>query len=140
MIKKSEIVFYLNKELTEKISLQKELLNTAIKSRNSDTKSSAGDKHETSREMAQIEIAKAEQQIAKTQQFINHLKLYPSTLILTNNGIFFIAIAYGKVTVNDNDVYCISNAAPISKVLLSSKHRDIVRFNGFEYKITKFIS
>lgn len=140
MIKKLEIVFYLNKELTKKISLQKEILNAAIKSRNSDTKSSAGDKHETSREMAQIEITKAEQQIAKTQQFINHLKLYSSTLILTNNGIFFIAIAYGKVRVNDNDVYCISNAAPISKVLLASKENEIVRFNGFEYKITKLIT
>jgi len=139
MIKKSEIVFYLNKELTEKISLQKELLKTAIKSRNSDTKSSAGDKHETSREMAQIEIAKAEQQIAKTQQFINHLKLYPSTLILTDNGIFFIAIAYGKITINNDCVYCISNAAPISKVMLASKENDIVNFNGFEYKIIKLI-
>ena len=70
MLTKSAVIAELNKQLLTKLSYLNTNLEQAVDSRNSDTKSSAGDKFETSREMAQIEIHKIETEISKTQQFI----------------------------------------------------------------------
>ena len=73
MLTKSVVIAELDKQLLSKLSYLMTNLKQAIDSRNSDTKSSAGDKFETSREMAQIEIHKIETEILKTQQFITDL-------------------------------------------------------------------
>ena len=63
MLNKSVVIAELNKQLQTKLTYLNTILQQAIDSRNSDTKSSAGDKFETSREMAQIEISKNEKEI-----------------------------------------------------------------------------
>ena len=57
---KHQIHLALVKELTEKVSSYDRMLVSIRQSKNGDTKSSAGDKFETSREMMQMAIDKTE--------------------------------------------------------------------------------
>jgi len=135
MLPKSVIIAELNKQLSIKLNYLNTILQQTIYSRNSDTKSSAGDKFETSREMAQIEISKIEQEIAKTQQFITDLTSKTIQFIITDKGTFLISIPFGKLIVNGTEVFCISNAAPISKVLVNTKTSQQFEFGRVLYKV-----
>jgi hypothetical protein len=93
-----------------------------------DSKSSMGDKYETSREMSQQEINRLEQQQALVKQQIFQLKnistninpdkINVGSLVQTSIGYFFIATALGEVKINKLSVYVISPVAPIAKLLL----------------------
>ena len=135
MFQKSEVISELLSQLNNKLELLNQNLESGIISRNSDTKSSAGDKFETSREMAQIEIRKLETEILKAQQFIHDLKESKADLIITETEIFLISIPFGKITINGKTVYCISNSAPIAKPLLNTDISAIFNYGGVYYKV-----
>ena len=135
MLTKSVVIAELDKQLLSKLSYLMTNLKQAIDSRNSDTKSSAGDKFETSREMAQIEIQKIETEISKTQQFFTDLASKASQLIITDKGAFLISIPFGKVMVNTTEVFCISNSAPITKQLVNTEISANFEYRGVTYNI-----
>ena len=135
MLTKSVVIAELNKQLLIKLSYLTTNLKQAIHSRNSDTKSSAGDKFETSREMAQIEIQKIENEISKTQQFITDLFAKFSKFIITDKGTFLISIPFGKLILNDEKIFCISRNAPITKHLINTKKDDCFFYNDMKYNI-----
>ena len=135
MLTKSVVIAELDKQLLIKLSYLTTNLKQAIDSRNSDTKSSAGDKFETSREMAQIEIQKIETEISKTQQFFTDLASKASQLIITDKGAFLISIPFGKVMVNTTEVFCISNSAPITKQLVNTEISANFEYRGVTYNI-----
>ena len=135
MLTKSVVIAELDKQLLRKLSYLTTNLKQAIDSRNSDTKSSAGDKFETSREMAQIEIHKIETEILKTQQFFTDLASKTSQLIITDNGTFLISIPFGKLILNDEKIFCISKNAPITKHLINTKKDDCFFYNDMKYNI-----
>ena len=135
MLTKSVVIAELDKQLLSKLSYLRTNLQQAIVSRNSDTKSSAGDKFETSREMAQIEIHKIENEILKTQQFISDLFSKDIQFIITDNGTFLISIPFGKLMVSGTEVFCISKNAPITKHLINTKKNDSFFYNDMKYNI-----
>lgn len=135
MLSKSAVIAELNEQLSGKLTYLNTTLQQTVDSRNSDTKSSAGDKFETSREMAQIEIHKLETEILKTQQFINNLLSKASQFIITDKGAFLIAIPFGKLILNDTTVFCISNSAPISKPLINTTISAQFNYGGVEYSV-----
>jgi hypothetical protein len=135
VLTKSEVIAELDRQLLRKLSYLNTSLKQAIDSRNSDTKSSAGDKFETSREMAQIEIQKIETEISKTQQFFTDLASKASQLIITDKGAFLISIPFGKVMVNTTEVFCISNSAPITKQLVNTEISANFEYRGVTYNI-----
>ena len=135
MLSKSAVIAELNEQLSGKLTYLNTTLQQAVDSRNSDTKSSAGDKFETSREMAQIEIHKLETEILKTQQFINNLLSKASQFIITDKGAFLIAIPFGKLILNDTTVFCISNSAPIAKPLINTTISAQFNYSGVEYSV-----
>ena len=135
MLTKSAVIAELDKQLHTKLNYLKTTLQQAIDSRNSDTKSSAGDKFETSREMAQIEIHKLEAEILKTQQFITDLLSKSSQFIITDNGTFLVAIPFGKLMFNDTAIFCISNSAPIAQPLINTAISAQFNYGGVEYKV-----
>jgi len=133
VLTKSVVIAELDKQLLSKLSYLMTNLKQAIDSRNSDTKSSAGDKFETSREMAQIEIQKIETEISKTQQFFTDLASKASQLIITDKGAFLISIPFGKLMVSGTEVFCISKNAPITKHLINTKKNDYFFYNDMKY-------
>lgn len=74
MLKNSDVISEVLSQLNNKIKFLNQNLESVIIFRNSDKKNSAGDKFNTRREMAQIEIINLESEILKTQQFIQKLK------------------------------------------------------------------
>ena len=135
MLSKSAVIAELSKQLSIKLNYLNTTLRETVDSRNSDTKSSAGDKFETSREMAQIEISKIEKEIIKTQQLIADLTSKASQFIITDKGAFLISIPFGKLMVSDTEVFCISNLAPITKQLLNTGISDNFEYRGVAYNI-----
>ena len=135
MLNKSDVLDELIKQLSEKLFNLKGSLLSLIESRNSDTKSSAGDKFETSREMAQIEISKIEKEIVKTQQLITDLTSKASQFIITDKGAFLISIPFGKLMVNSSEVFCISNSAPITNQLVNTEISASFKYRGVAYNV-----
>jgi hypothetical protein len=111
-----------------------------------ESKSSAGDKHETGRAMLQIDRENAGKQL---QELENLDRLLPKidiktttdyarlgSLVYTNNGNFFISISLGVVIVGKTTYYCVALQAPIGAQLSGKKKGDCFTFNGKEYKVT----
>jgi len=146
---KKEIHNHLIKDLELKIDTLQKSIKDTVDARNNDTKSSAGDKYETGREMLQIEIQKNEIQLSKTLKTlqelskINLLKTNDTveygSLVITNNGNYFIAIAYGKIEIENNIFYSISLASPIGKLLLNKKIKEHFTFQEKEYTILDIV-
>ena len=135
MLNKSDIISELKKQIERKVEYLIQSLESTIISRNSETKSSAGDKFETSREMAQIEIRKLEVEILKSQQFIKDLQEKKADFIVTETEFFLIAIPFGKIAINSKTIYCISNLAPIAKLLLNTEISAGFNSGGVDYKV-----
>lgn len=133
----------------QRISNIQEALAAASESGNDETKSSAGDKHETSRAMMQLEQEKSGKQLTEAFELKNTLDRIvidkPQTtvangsLILTNNGNFFIAISAGKIIVDNIIYFAISSSSPLGKVLMGLSKKSSVQFNGKEYVIEQLI-
>ena len=135
MLTKSAVIDELDRQLLRKLSYLTTNLKQAIVSRNSDAKSSAGDKFETSREMAQIEIHKIETEISKTQQFITDLESKAIQFIITDKGTFLISIPFGKLMVSGTEVFCISKTAPITSPLINTKVSANFDYRGVAYNV-----
>jgi transcription elongation GreA/GreB family factor len=110
-----------------------------------DTKSSAGDKFETTREMMQQEIARNEQLLAEARRMEQVLmagfpasrkeEVRPGSLIETDRGIFFICISIGLLRLRGADCYVISADSPLGRQLLGKRAGDRLTFNGRSYQI-----
>jgi len=144
---KLKILIYseLEKILDEKIREAEYAIASAIESRNNDTKSSAGDKYETGRAMMQMEIEHSEMQLRKTlEQKAELLKIdlhhqftkcFTGSLVITDNGNYFISIGLGRIIAADNNYYSISLASPIGIALNGKSAGDTFIFQGKEIKI-----
>ncbi len=110
-----------------------------------DSKSSMGDKYETSREMMQQEINRLEQQIGANRQQIFNLKtsnlhsknqqIIAGNIVNTNIGRFFISISLGEITVDNWSVFVISPVSPLGKLLIGKKTGDEFEMNNKKIKI-----
>lgn len=102
-------------------------------------KSSAGDKYETGRAMAQIERDKAATQVAEALKMkealsrINPEKRSSSveigSLVQTDKGYCFVGIAVGKLMIDGMECLAISTASPIGKLMIGKQLGDSVAFN-----------
>lgn len=120
---------------------------TATESANNETKSSAGDKHETARAMMQLEQEKLSYQLKDLQDQKLELEkidiskpsaqIAKGTLIQSDKGFLFLSIGLGKINVDDKTVFAISPQSPLGVKLLGKKENDIVDMNGVKYTIEK---
>ena len=115
----------------------------------SETKSSAGDKHETGRAMLQLEREKAGQQLAELQTQIEILKkINPElsqqnvalgSIVKTSGANYFIAVSIGEVKMSNQLFYAISAATPIGKLLLSKQVGDTINFRMQKFTILEIL-
>lgn len=125
----------------------REIMTSNKKALLSETKSSAGDKHETGRAMLQLEMEKTSQQIAVVQQMKEILhRINPDdvsevirlgSLVHTNKATYYLSISVGAVAVENDMYFVISSSSPIGKLLIGKKVNDIIQFNGQQIKITE---
>ena len=116
----------------------------------SETKSSAGDKHETGRAMLQLEREKAGNQLAEIQKIREHLsKIVLSTnssgfvglgnIVFTNKTNYFIGISAGKLEVDEVEFYAISPNTPVGQLLMRKTIGECVSFNKQSFIIENIV-
>lgn len=123
-------------------------LNKAIEetqqSANNETKSSAGDKHETSRAMAQLEserLAKQKNQLIKSKEALISIPLEKTSVVnlgsltKTTAGYFYMSIGLGKIDFNEEEIFVIPLHSPVGKLLTGKKVGDSFLFNGTKSEI-----
>jgi transcription elongation GreA/GreB family factor len=142
---KHEVIQKLNALLDAKILDAKTAIEDLLSSRESETKSSAGDKYETAREMLQIEIGKYQGQmdinkrlksaIAQIDPLQKHSVVSFGSMVKTTLGIYMISVGLGPIQFNDTKFFAISLASPIGKLLQGCKKGEKISFQNKQIEI-----
>lgn len=111
----------------------------------SESKSSAGDKHETGRAMLQLEMEKSGQQLKEVHQMkllvekmqVSNLSEIAAlgSVVITEGANYFLGISVGKVELGQISYYIISPSAPIGRLLLGKEKNEEFIFQGKQLKI-----
>jgi len=131
----------------ERITAAQAAIQTAQLSANEETKSSAGDKYETGRAMAQLEIEKNTSHLVeaiKLKQVLDQISADQKTttiqvgsLVITNQGNFYIAISAGQFLIDGKTYFAISAASPMGQKLTGLSVETSFTFNKKEFLITQ---
>jgi transcription elongation GreA/GreB family factor len=131
--------------VNDKIDLLQKVLADLKESGTNETKSTAGDKHETALAMLQIEQANTRAQLKEVElQKAALEKINPSltptvivngSLIKTNRGYLFLSIAAGKAVIAGEEVIALSQQSPLGKQLTGLKEGDTAIINNATYVI-----
>jgi hypothetical protein len=129
----------------EKVNLLQQVLNELKESSSNETKSTAGDKHETALAMLQIEQEQKRNQLKEARlQQAEMEKINPSiiaecivkgSLITTSKGCLFMSVALGKSVVDGIVVTALSPQSPLGRQLMGQKTGAIIVFNNNQYLI-----
>ncbi len=135
--------------VNKQIATVEEIVLSNQKALQSETKSSAGDKHETGRAMLQLEIEKASQQLeginkmseslAKIDVFKTSNVAHLGSVIFTDKINYFLSISSGKLKVNNQVFFAVSISSPIGKLLLGKKNEEEFMFRGNKIRIKDII-
>jgi transcription elongation GreA/GreB family factor len=131
---------------TEKVAALEFALAAVVNSRNNETKSTAGDKYETGRAMAQQEQARLQQQLNEAKQQLQQVEAITvhqrkasaafGSLIATKNNVFLLAFAFGKLSIDGSEVFVLSPSSPLGRQFLGKEAGDYVTFRNTSYHIT----
>lgn len=145
MLVKQKVYDHFYSAIKEKINRLQKILNELKESGANETKSTAGDKHETALAMLQIEQANVRGQLKEaTEQLVSLQKInpglsqhriYSGSLIKTDKGYFFISIAAGKAVIDDLTVFAISPESPLGMELKNANNNKVVTVNKTSYTI-----
>lgn len=131
--------------INEKIGLMQQVLADLKESGANETKSTAGDKHETALAMLQIEQANKRVQLQelllqkaaleKLNPAFSASMIVNGSLIKTNKGYLYMSVALGKAIVNDTAVVALSPQSPLGAKLMGLTTGNSVAMNNNNYLI-----
>jgi hypothetical protein len=134
--------------IEERIAANLALMNSAQEAANSESKSSAGDKYETSRAMNHLQKDMYASQLNANRLELAALLNINCGSIATTIGTgcfvktkgmgFFIAAGLGKTTFENNTVFLLSPSAPVSRLLFTKTTGDSFLFNKELLEIEDF--
>jgi transcription elongation GreA/GreB family factor len=135
--------------INDKVALLQQVLSDLKESGTNETKSTAGDKHETALAMLQIEQANTRAQL---QEMLNQKaaleKIDPDlivstvlngSLVKTNRGYLFMGVALGKAVIDNITVFALSPQSPLGQKMMGLKTNDTCNINQIEYKIESIV-
>lgn len=144
-MKRDRVISFIRSELEARLQAAENRLSSLQESLSSESKSTAGDKHETGRAMVQLEMEQAEQARSRAQSALDYLRsLMPEqagvkagagSLVETDRGYFFLGPSLGKVTMPEGEVFAVSPSSPIGQVLLGGQSGDEVQFQSGSFTI-----
>lgn len=130
---------------TRRVAVDNILANVAL-SLKEETKSSAGDKHETGRAMLQLERENAGKQLAEIEKLeaimqrvsseVSSGPVHLGSVVVTGQANYFITIPAGEIMTEAGIFYAIGVGSPIGQVLLGKREGDEVRFRESVLHIT----
>lgn len=136
-------------KLNERLEVIRHKIGDIQNSLQSETKSSAGDKHETGRAMLQLEREKAGNQLAELQKQIELLhKINPNqthkivtlgSVVKTTQANYFISVSVGEILIDNQSFFAISAATPIGQLLLSKQVGDGIQFRVQQFTIKEIL-
>jgi hypothetical protein len=142
---KSKVLLQALEKINSKIKELEIIADEVKSSLLSDTKSSAGDKHETARAMVQLEQEKLTKQLGEFLQMksilnqinpeILHSQVGVGTLVHTSIGWYFISVGLGQISVGGTIVFALNPQAPLGKQLAGKRAEEELVFNGNTIKI-----
>jgi hypothetical protein len=131
--------------LDEKINAIQQVLNDLKESASNETKSTAGDKHETALAMLQIEQANTRAQLKEVQDMkavferidpsLSSSIIVNGSLIKTNKGLFFLSVAMGKAVVDGHAVIALSSQSPLGSKLMGLRPGESAVMNNNIYLV-----
>ena len=133
--------------IEQRIAAARTAMQAAQESSSSETKSSAGDKYETGREMMQQEIDRNRKQLEESQKLKLILEqIDPAkpvalalngALVTTNFGRFYISISRGQIMVDKCIYFAVSSVSPIGLKLMKQTEGYEFDFNGKLFRVEK---
>jgi len=130
----------------KRVEHARKAMNDAQQSANSEERSTAGDKYDTSRAMSQNvrdmnakQLQEALKDLAVLQQLnpeITCSEALVGSIIKTTAGNYFMAVSGGPYTVSQETFYALSTAAPLGQALYRKKKGDSFSFRGKSFTIT----
>ncbi len=145
MTLKQKIYRHYLQQINDKIQQLQKVLDDLKESGSNETKSTAGDKHETALAMLQIEQANTRGQMKEAIVRKDALeKINPSiapkivvhgSLIKTNRGYLFLSIALGKAVIEGVHIIALSPQSPLGIKLMGLQEGDTAAINGNNYLI-----
>ena len=145
LIDKNDLIDFCHKFVANRMVRIQDNISGVQESLQSETKSSAGDKHETGRAMLQLEREKLGQQLLEAEKMkavLNKVNINNEStsvalgsLVKTSKASYFIAISAGEFKVGEDAVFCISVGTPIGRLLLGKSVGDSLLFNGSQFEI-----
>jgi transcription elongation GreA/GreB family factor len=144
---KSQLHSLCVQNIEERINTIQTAIHTAQASADEETKSSAGDKYETGRAMMQLEIENNNTQLAEANKLKSTLDqinpditskiIQQGSLVITNQGSFYLSVGIGPIKLNNQTYFAISSASPIGALLMNKSVNEKFLFKNREYKIEK---
>lgn len=135
--------------IEQRIHTAETALLQAQEASNDDTKSSAGDKFETTREMMQQDITRNKSLLMDAKQNLQVLHsiqdvpvseaIRNGSLVYTSNGVFYISISAGQLNLEGETYFAISAASPVGKLMTGKKVNELFSFNQKEYQIKAIV-
>lgn len=115
--------------------------NSLAESLSGESKSTAGDKHDTGRAMIHLEqekLASQFNQLNSQIQLLDQIRQRPNPVTKVEIGSFiqldeeyyFIGIPAGKISFQEQIVWCIGHQAPLAQQLLGKKSGETVPLNN----------
>jgi transcription elongation GreA/GreB family factor len=131
--------------LNDKLSSLRRVLEDLKESSSNETKSTAGDKHETALAMLQIEQANIGAQVQDVREKkamleridpnVSSSAIVAGSLVKTDKGYLFISVALGKATIEGTPVIALSPQSPLGQKLVGLSAGDIPEINNNKYVI-----
>lgn len=146
---KSALFHVLRSIINDRILTINRALRSAKQARDNETKSTAGDKHETGRAMMQIEEDKLKVSLSKALNLKAGLAKVPvgenaasvqlGSLVKTNKGSFFMSVGIGKVVLAEKVYFAISLASPIGQLFYNKKVGEDITYREAQYTILEIL-
>ena len=142
---KSTILAYVKTYLDKRMQTSLDAMNAAQESANGESKSSAGDKYETSRAMGQLDRdmhARMYQQTLEERKLVERIDeslIYKKgalgALLQTTMGDFFLSVSIGNINIDEKPIMIISPQSPVGALLMGKIVGDKFSFRGKEAEI-----
>lgn len=142
---KQQLIDHCRAEIDARVTSLADALTAITTARDSETKSSAGDKFETGRAMMQLEEAKLNRQLAEVlsvRMTLDQLRANASpdriaagSLVATNRGNYFLGVGLGKIKLAGRVFFCTSLESPVGQLLLGKQSGDTFTFNELDFKV-----
>ncbi len=133
--------------LQNRLRVVEKSMNDIYNNLESETKSTAGDKHETGRAMLHLEREKLGHQLAiinNQLQVFNKINLEAQisrvvlgSLVYTTQANYFISISMGELKAGKIRAYAISPMSPVGQALMLKAVDETVFYNNQKIKILK---